>query len=148
MRILYVNLTDLVNDHGITCRSLAVNEKSKIVAIGGQACLKGENKLRPFISVHSINHGKYPILTTLTFDYLEDSINTLEFLFLSKRPTLLATDSSKLMIMEYHANDLHMLQIVKLHQTDINCLAFHRADVYTGSDDRTVSKVTLHGRYA
>lgn len=132
----------------MTCRSLAVNEKAKIAAIGGQASLKGEAKLRPFISVHSIEHGKYPIQTTLSFDCLEDSINTLEFLFFAKRPTLLATDSSKLMIMEHRGTDLHMLQIVKLHQGDINCLAFHRADVYTGADDRTVAKVALHGRYA
>lgn len=148
MRIRSVRPTNSVNNYGITCRSLAVNEKAKVAAIGGQACLKGEAKLRPFISVHSIEHGKYPILTTLTFDYLEDSINTIEFLFFAKRPTLMATDSSKLMLMEYYGGDLHMLQIVKLHNADINCLSFHRADVYTGSDDKTVSKVTLHGRYA
>lgn len=143
-----VDSPNLVNEYGLTCRSLAVNEKAKIAAIGGQACLKGEAKLRPFISVHAIEHGKYPIQTTLTFDHLEDSINTLEFLFFAKRPTLLATDSSKLMVMEYCGNDLHMLQIVKLHGGDINCLAFHRADIYTGADDRAVAKVSLHGRYA
>lgn len=121
MRTHFVNL-DLtpVNSHGVVCRSLATNEKNKIAAIGGQACLKGESRLRPFISIHSIQHGKFPILTTLTFDYLEDSINTLEFLFLSKRPTLLATDSSKLMILEYHSHDLRVLQIVKLHTGNIS----------------------------
>lgn len=138
----------LFRDHGITCRSLAVNERHKIVAIGGQACLKGEHKLRPFISIHSIEHGKYPILTTLTFDYLEDSINCLEFLFLAKRATLLATDSSKLMVIEYHSHDLKVLQIVKLHEADINCLSFHRSDVYTGGDDKSVAKTTLNKRYA
>ena len=137
-----------VSDYGVTCRSLAVCEKAKIAAIGGQACLKGDAKLRPFLSIHSIEHGKYPIQSTLTFDCLEDSINTLEFLFFAKRPTLLATDSSKLMVMEYTGSDLVMLQIVKLHSGDINCLSFHRADIYTGADDKTVAKVTLHGRYA
>jgi len=78
--------------------------------------LKGENKLRPFISVHTIDHGKFPIVTTLTFDALEDSVNTLEFLFLAKRPTLLATDSSRLLVLEYHNNDLSVLQVIKLHQ--------------------------------
>jgi hypothetical protein len=103
-----------------------LNEKTKIAAIGGQACLKGENKLRPFISVHSIVHGKFPILTTLTFDSLEDSINTLEFLFLAKKPTLLATDSSKLMILEFSNNDLHVLQIVKLHQGTLRSRSRHQ----------------------
>ena len=138
----------LFRDHGIACRSLAVNERHKIVAIGGQACLKGEHKLRPFISIHAVEHGKYPILTTLTFDYLEDSINCLEFLFLAKRATLLATDSSKLMVIEYHSHDLKVLQIVKLHEADINCLSFHRSDVYTGGDDKAVAKTTLNKRYA
>lgn len=138
----------LFNDYGVTCRSLAVNEKSKIAAIGGQACLKNEVKLRPFISIHRLQHGHYPIQTTLSFDYLEDSINTLEFLVFPKLPTLLATDSSKVMIMEYHGQALHMLQIVKVHAADINCLAFHRSDVFTGSDDKTVAKISLHGRYA
>lgn len=125
-----------------------MNEKSKIVAIGGSACLKGENKLRPYLSIHAVQHSKYPILTTLTFDHLEDSINTLEFLFFAKRPTLLATDSSKLMVLEYHQNDLQILQVVKVHQADINCLSFHRADIYTGSDDRTVAKTTLAKKYS
>lgn len=138
----------LFSDHGITCRSLAVNEKVHVIAIGGQACLKGESRLRPFISIHSLKHGKYPIETTMTFDCLEDSVNTLEFLLFSKRPTLLATDSSKVMVMEYHGGLLRMLQIVKVHTADINCLTFHRADVYTGGDDRSIAKISLHGRYS
>lgn len=132
----------------MTCRSLALHEKSRIAAIGGSACLKGESKLRPYLSVHAVQHSQYPVLTTLTFDHLEDSINSLEFLFFAARPTLLATDSSKLMVLEYHRNDLRILQVLKLHAADINCLSFHRADVYTGSDDRTVAKTTLDKKYA
>lgn len=145
---LWIYENPLFEDYGITCRSLAVNEKAKIVAIGGQASLKGEAKLRPFISIHGIEHGKYPIQTTLSFDSLEDSINTLDFLLFSKRPTLLGTDSSKVMVMEYHAGQIQMLQIVKVHKADINCLTFHRSDVYTGADDKTVGKISLHGRYS
>jgi hypothetical protein len=145
---LWMYENPLFNDYGITCRSLAVNEKGKIAAIGGQACLKNEAQLRPFISIHNIEHGKYPIQTTLSFDYLEDSINTLEFLLFAKNPTLLATDSSKVMVMEYKDSKLHMLQIVKVHSADINCLTFHRSDVYTGGDDKTVAKISLHSRYS
>lgn len=143
---LYYN--PLFNDYRLTCRSLAVNEKFKIMAIGGQACLKEDVKLRPFISIHKIEHGTYPIQTTLSFDHLEDSVNLLEFLLLAKRPTLLATDSNKVMVMEYHQGLLHMLQIVKLHKADINCLALHRADVFTGADDRTVAKTSLNKGYS
>mgnify|MGYP006376628047 CR=1 FL=1 len=96
---------------------MAVNEKYKILAIGGSGCYKGENTLRPFISIHSIGEGKFPILNTVTFDYMEDSVNTLEFLFLAKRPTILATDSSKLIVLEWWNNQLTVLQIVKLHES-------------------------------
>jgi hypothetical protein len=48
---------------------------------------------------------------------MEDSVNTLEFLFLAKRPTILATDSSKLIVLEWWNNQLTVLQIVKLHES-------------------------------
>lgn len=132
----------------MACKSVATDEKHKIVAIGGQACLKNEHCLRPFISIHRADDERFSILTTLSFDYLEDSINNLEFLLLPKKPTLLATDSSKLMLMEYGNQALAVIQIIRLHDADINCLAFHRADIYTGSDDKSVAKVMLHQKYA
>lgn len=100
------------------CRSVSVNEKLNAVAIGGKASSVGKMTLKPFISVHRIDSkGKFPMLSTRSFGFLEDCIASIEFMYFAKRPTILACDRSSLAILEFKNNELEVLNHVKLHES-------------------------------
>lgn len=72
--------------------------------------------INPFISIHRISADcTFPILYSQTFPDLSDSICTMEWIFLAKRPTLLATDANSLLVFEFMANELSLLRSIKLH---------------------------------
>lgn len=102
------------------CRSVSVNEKLNSVAIGGKASKVGKMTLKPFISVHRIDSkAKFPMLSTRSFDFLDDCIASIEFMYFARRPTILACDSSSLVIIEFKNNELEVLNHVKLHDSKL-----------------------------
>lgn len=110
----------LVEEYGSICRSISVNEKLKAVAIGGCASKVGKMTVKPFISVHRVDaKGKFPILCTKSFGFLEDCIASIEFMYCVKRPTILACDSTHLVILEFSDNELTVLNTINLHESKI-----------------------------
>ena len=106
-------LNTLVEDHGIICRSVACNEKTNFVAFGGCASKVGRLNPKPFISIHRIdNKARFPILDTMMFDSMEGCIANLEWMYLTKQPTLLACDMRTLLVLQFRQNQLVLLQNV------------------------------------
>lgn len=111
--------------------------------------------INPFISIHRIDkQAKFPVLCTTPLPELEESINCLNWIFLAKKPTLLACDIKSLVIFEFKSNKLRVLQKIALHSSkfffpnflplgEINCLSYHRLDIFTGSNDHSAAKLTL-----
>lgn len=138
----FFNISDLflVEDHGIVCRSISTNEKFGMVAIGGCASKVGRLSIKPFISVHRINNkATFPVLDSQSFPNMDGCITNLEFIPLAKKPTLLATDNSQLAVFCVKHNELTLLNLIKLHTQDINCLSYFRMNIFTGGDDKTIS---------
>ena len=129
-------------------RATSANEKANIIAFGGSASPVGELNVKPFISIHRIDKkGKFPLLFTQTFDDLVGAVSILEFVFLAKKPTLLACDESSLSVFEFKGNKLCLLQKVEnLHGAAINTLSYHRLEIFTGGDDKTTAKAALNGK--
>lgn len=99
-------------------RSIAANEKANIVAFGGCASPAGEMDVKPFISIHRIdNNVTFPILCSQSFLDLDTAITSLEWIYLAKKPTLLACDANSLLVLEFASNELNVLQTVKLHSS-------------------------------
>jgi hypothetical protein len=57
--------------------------------------------IKPFISVHRIDSkAKFPVIDTKSFDKLEGCIANLEWMYLTKQPTLLACDMRTLLVLQ------------------------------------------------
>jgi hypothetical protein len=138
----------LVEEHGIIVRATSANEKANIIAFGGNASPVGEMNVKPFISIHRIDKkGKFPLLFSQTFDEMSGSVSILEFVYLAKKPTLLACDEHSLHVFEFKGNKLSLMQKVdNLHGGPINTLGYHRLEIFTGADDKTTAKSTLSGK--
>jgi hypothetical protein len=87
------------------------------------------------------------MLFSTTFDEMIGAVSILEFVFLAKKPTLLACDEQSLHIFEFKSNKLNLLQKVEnLHGGPINTLGYHRLEIFTGADDKTTAKATMSGK--
>ena len=103
-------------------------------------------KVKPFISIHRFDKkGKFPVLCTETFDDMIGAVSIVEFLYLAKKPTLLACDEYSLFVFEFNNNKLNLLQKVNnLHGGSINTLGYHRQVIFTGGDDKTTAKSIIY----
>ena len=111
-----------------------------MVAIGGCASRVGRLSIKPFISIHRINNkANFPVLDSQNFTNMTGCISSLEFVPLAKKPTLLACDDSQLSVFSVKNSELNLLSLVKLHDSDINCLSYFRMNIFTGSDDKTIA---------
>lgn len=78
---------------------------------------------------------------------MSGAVSIVEFVFLAKKPTLLACDEHSLYVFEFKSNKLNLLQKVEnLHGGPINTLGYHRLEIYTGADDKTTAKACLSGK--
>ena len=61
--------------------------------------------IKPFISIHRVdNKARFPLLDTMVFDKLEGCIANLEWMYLTKKPTLLACDMRTLLVLQFKHN--------------------------------------------
>ena len=72
------------------------------------------------------------------------AVSIVEFIYLAKKPTLLACDENNLFVFEFKSNKLNLLQKVEnLHGGPINTLDYHKLDIFTGSDDKTTARSVM-----
>lgn len=110
---------DEFEEFGVMCRSISANEKLRAVAIGGCASRVGKMTVKPFVSVHRVeSKGRFPVLCTKSFGFLDDCISSIEFMYFAKKPTILACDSGSLVVLEFRDGcEIEVLRCVKLHES-------------------------------
>ncbi len=106
------------------CRAAASSEFKNIIAFGGCAGFKGSpSRSKSFISVHYIDSSAtFPHICTVQPSYSQGCIIALEWLHLTKVPTLVAIDETTVFIYKFDNSNLDLLQKIEVHSSKKNSI--------------------------